>query len=60
MGRLIDARPVASVWETNHDSPRRLGGSIRTLQERAQERRAPSEPAQTLLLIAAKNPGALL
>ena len=37
-----------------------LGVSARTLQEREQGRRAPSGAARTLLVIAAKNPGALV
>ena len=36
------------------------GGTYRTLQEWEQERRAPSGAARTLLLIAAKNPRALI
>ena len=37
-----------------------LGVSVRTLQEWEQGRRAPSGAARTLLMIAAKNPKALL
>ena len=37
-----------------------LGVSVRTLQEWEQGRRAPSGAARTLLLIAEKNPRALL
>jgi putative transcriptional regulator len=37
-----------------------LGVSVRTLQEWEQGRRAPSGAARTLLLIAAKNPRALI
>ena len=37
-----------------------LGVSVRTLQEWEQGRRAPSGAARTLLLVAAKNPRALL
>ncbi|MCR4375494.1 MAG: helix-turn-helix domain-containing protein [Acidobacteria bacterium] len=37
-----------------------LGVSVRTLQEWEQGRRAPSGAARTLLLIAARNPRALL
>ena len=37
-----------------------LGVSVRTLQDWEQGRRAPSGAARTLLLVAAKNPQALL
>jgi len=37
-----------------------IGASVRALQEWEQRRRAPSGPARTLLLIAARNPKALL
>jgi putative transcriptional regulator len=37
-----------------------LGVSVRTLQDWEQRRRAPSRAARTLLMIAAKNPQALL
>jgi putative transcriptional regulator len=37
-----------------------LGVSVRTLQEWEQGRRSPSGAARTLILIAAKNPAALL
>ena len=37
-----------------------LGVSVRTLQEWEQRRRAPSGAARTLLMIAAKNPRALV
>jgi len=37
-----------------------LGVSVRTLQEWEQGRRAPSGAARTLLMIAAKNPRALI
>ncbi len=39
---------------------RLLGVSVRTLQEWEQGRRVPSGPARTLLMIAHKNPRALL
>ena len=42
------------------DFARLLGVSVRTLQEWEQGRRAPSGAARTLLLIAEKNPQALL
>ena len=37
-----------------------IGVSVRTLQEWEQGRRAPSGPARTLLMVADKNPKALL
>jgi len=37
-----------------------LGVSVRTLQDWEQGRRAPSGAARTLLIVADKNPGALL
>ena len=55
---------VASIRQgTGPSQPRfaeLLGVSVRTLQEWEQGRRAPSGAARTLLLIAAKNPRALL
>ncbi|MEB2352905.1 MAG: helix-turn-helix domain-containing protein [Burkholderiaceae bacterium] len=39
---------------------RLIGVSVRTLQEWEQGRRAPSGPARTLLMVADKNPRALL
>jgi putative transcriptional regulator len=39
---------------------RLIGVSVRTVQEWEQGRRVPSRPARTLLLIAHKNPKALL
>jgi putative transcriptional regulator len=63
-GRIINVPSVASVRETTGLSQSRfaelLGVSVRTLQECEQGRRAPSGAARTLLLIAAKNPRALL
>ena len=63
-GRIITVPPVASIRERTGLSQARfaelLGVSVRTLQEWEQGRRAPSGAARTLLLIAAKNPGALL
>ncbi len=37
-----------------------MGVSVRTLQDWEQGRRAPSGAARTLLLVASRNPGALL
>ena len=63
-GRIISVPSVASVREKTGLSQSRfaelLGVSVRTLQEWEQGRRAPSGAARTLLLIAAKNPRALL
>jgi putative transcriptional regulator len=62
-GRVANVPSVASVREGTGLSQSRfaelLGVSVRTLQEWEQGRRAPSGAARTLLLIAAKNPGAL-
>ena len=63
-GRIINVPSVASIREKTGLSQSRfaelLGVSVRTLQEWEQGRRAPSGAARTLLLIAAKNPRALL
>jgi putative transcriptional regulator len=63
-GRIINVPSVAVVREKTGLSQSRfaelLGVSVRTLQEWEQGRRAPSGAARTLLLIAAKNPSALL
>lgn len=63
-GRIINVPAVATVREKTGLSQSRfaelLGVSVRTLQEWEQGRRAPSGAARTLLLIAAKNPRALL
>lgn len=63
-GRVINVPSVASVRERVGLSQSRfaqlLGVSVRTLQEWEQGRRAPSGAARTLLLIAQKNPAALL
>jgi putative transcriptional regulator len=63
-GRTINVPSVASVREKTGLSQWRfaelLGVSVRTLQEWEQGRRAPSGAARTLLLIAARNPRALL
>ena len=63
-GRIINMPSVANVREKTGLSQSRfaelLGVSVRTLQEWEQGRRAPSGAARTLLLIAAKNPRALL
>jgi putative transcriptional regulator len=63
-GRVSTIPSVASIREkTGLSQPtfaKLLGVSVRTLQEWEQGRRAPSGAARTLLLIAAKNPHALL
>src|SRR5574340_1349133 len=63
-GRIMSVPSVDSIREKTGLSQSRfavlLGVSVRTLQEWEQGRRAPSGAARTLLLIAAKNPRALL
>ena len=63
-GRITTVPSVASIREKTGLSQRRfaelLGVSVRTLQEWEQGRRAPSGAARTLLMVADKNPRALL
>jgi putative transcriptional regulator len=63
-GQVVNLPSVASVREKTGLSQKRfatlLGVSIRTLQDWEQGRRAPSGAARTLLLIAERNPKALL
>lgn len=63
-GRVVTVPSVAAVRERTGLSQAKfaslLGVSVRTLQEWEQGRRAPSGAARTLLMIAAKNPHALL
>ncbi len=63
-GRVTTLPSVASIREKTGLPQtvfaRLLGVSVRTLQEWEQGRRAPSGAARTLLLVAAKNPHALL
>lgn len=63
-GRVVNVPSVSAIREKTGLSQSRfaelLGVSVRTLQEWEQGRRAPSGAARTLLLIAAKNPHALL
>jgi putative transcriptional regulator len=64
IGRVINHPDVGKVREKTGLSQARfaelLGVSVRTLQEWEQGRRAPSGAARTLLLIADRNPKALL
>jgi len=63
-GRITNLPSVSSVREktglSQNEFSRLLGVSVRTLQEWEQGRRAPSGAARTLLMIAAKNPRALI
>ena len=63
-GRVVILPAVSSIRERTGLSQSRfarlLGVSVRTLQEWEQGRRAPSGAARTLLLIAQRNPRALL
>ena len=60
----VNVPPVATIRERAALSQTKfaslLGVSVRTLQEWEQGRRPPSGAARTLLMIAAKNPHALL
>jgi putative transcriptional regulator len=62
--RVINVPDVAMIRGKTELSQSRfaslLGVSVRTLQDWEQGRRAPSGAARTLLLVAAKNPRALL
>jgi putative transcriptional regulator len=64
VGRVINVPPVTTIRERTGLSQAKfaelLGVSVRTLQEWEQGRRAPSGAARTLLMIAARNPHALL
>jgi len=63
-GRVTVVPSVQSIRErtglSQSQFAKLLGVSVRTLQEWEQGRRAPSGAARTLLLIAEKNPHALL
>ena len=64
LGRVANVPSVASIREKTGLSQSRsaqlFGVSVRTLQDWEQGRRAPSGAARTLLLIAERNPKALL
>ena len=64
VGRVVTLPSVAAIRERTGLSQAKfatlLGVSVRTLQEWEQGRRAPSGAARTLLMVAAKNPQALL
>ena len=64
VGRVVSVPSVAAVRERTGLSQVKfaslLGVSVRTLQEWEQGRRAPSGAARTLLMVAARNPQALL
>lgn len=64
IGRVVIIPSVSSIRERTGLSQAKfaalLGVSVRTLQEWEQGRRAPSGAARTLLMVAAKNPQALL
>lgn len=63
-GRVINVPDVTQIREKTGLSQARfaelLGVSVRTLQDWEQGRRAPSGAARTLLLVADRNPRALL
>ena len=63
-GRVVNVPSVRSIREktglSQAKSAALLGVSVRTLQDWEQQRRAPSGAARTLLLIANRNPSALL
>jgi putative transcriptional regulator len=63
-GRVVNVPNVASIREKTGLSQARfallLGVSVRTLQDWEQGRRSPSGAARTLLMVADRNPKALL
>ncbi len=63
-GRVVNVPAVSVIRNKTGLSQSRfaelLGVSVRTLQDWEQGRRAPSGAARTLLLVANKNPAALL
>jgi len=64
IGRVVNVPDVGKTREKTGLSQARfaqlLGVSVRTLQDWEQGRRAPSRAARTLLMIAAKNPMAII
>jgi putative transcriptional regulator len=63
-GRVVNVPDIGGIRERTALSQARfaqlLGVSVRTLQDWEQGRRAPSGAARTLLIVADKNPRALL
>lgn len=63
-GRVINIPDVAGIRAKSGLSQAQFAGlmgvSVRTLQDWEQGRRAPSGAARTLLLVASRNPSALL
>lgn len=63
-GRVQHVPPIAETRErmglSQGQFAKLLGVSVRTLQEWEQGRRAPSGAARTLILVASRNPKALL
>jgi putative transcriptional regulator len=64
IGRVVNVPDIAKTREKTGLSQARfaqlLGVSVRTLQDWEQGRRVPSRAARTLLMIAARNPMALV
>ena len=64
VGRVIKVPSVSSIREraglSQTEFAQMIGISVRTLQDWEQGRRAPSGPARALLIIADRNPKALL
>ena len=64
MGRVLTHPSVSTIREriglSQSQFAKLMGVSVRTLQDWEQGRRAPSGPARTLLIVAERNPRALL